>query len=77
MLNKRGAIMLLNIENLCKKYSSKADYTIKDICIKGNEGEIIGILGHNGAGKSTTIKCATGIHPYDEGLIEICEKLRK
>ena len=73
MLNKRGAIMLLNIENLCKKYSSKADYTIKDICIKGNEGEIIGILGHNGAGKSTTIKCATGIHPYDEGLIEICD----
>lgn len=64
--------MLLNIENLCKKYSSKADYTIKDICIKGNEGEIVGILGHNGAGKSTTIKCVTGIHPYDTGLIEIC-----
>lgn len=64
--------MLLTIENLCKKYSSKADYAIENINITGNEGEIVGILGHNGAGKSTTIKCVTGIHPYNEGKIEIC-----
>lgn len=64
--------MLLVIENLCKKYSAKADYAIENINIKGNEGEIVGILGHNGAGKSTTIKCVTGIHPYNEGKIEIC-----
>lgn len=60
---------LVKIENLCKKYSQKADYTIENINIVGNAGEIIGILGHNGAGKSTTIKCITGIHKYDEGEI--------
>ena len=64
--------MLIKIENLCKKYSAKSKYAIEDINIKGDAGEIIGILGHNGAGKSTTIKCITGMHPYEEGSIEIC-----
>ncbi len=62
---------LVKIENLCKRYSSKADYTIEDINIVGNKGEIVGILGHNGAGKSTTIKCITGMHPYESGSIKI------
>lgn len=63
---------LIKIENLCKKYSAKADYTIEDINITCNGGEIVAILGHNGAGKSTTIKCVTGMHPYEAGTIEIC-----
>ena len=62
---------LVKIENLGKKYSAKAKYTIENINIVGNEGEIVGILGHNGAGKSTTIKCITGMHPYEAGKIEI------
>ena len=62
---------LVKIENLGKKYSSKADFTIESINIVGNEGEIVGILGHNGAGKSTTIKCITGMHPYEAGSIKI------
>ena len=38
--------------------------TSKYININGDAYEIIGVLGHNGAGKSTTIKCVTGMHPY-------------
>lgn len=63
--------MLVEIRKLGKKYHSKANYAVRDINIVGNEGEIIGILGHNGAGKSTTIKCITGMHPYEEGSIRI------
>jgi ABC-2 type transport system ATP-binding protein len=63
--------MLVEIKGLCKRYAAKADYTIKNINIEANEGEIIGILGHNGAGKSTTIKCITGMHPYEKGTIKI------
>ena len=58
--------------SLFKKYNPKADYAIQDICLHGDAGEIVGILGHNGAGKSTTIKCITGMHPYNEGEIFIC-----
>lgn len=42
-----------------------AEYTIKkavqDISFKINDGEIVGYIGSNGAGKSTTIKMMTGI----------------
>lgn len=64
--------MLVSVKNLKKKYGGKTDYTIEDINIEGKGGEIVGILGHNGAGKSTTIKCITGMHPYEEGSINIC-----
>jgi ABC-2 type transport system ATP-binding protein len=64
---------LLKIENLFKKYNKKANYTIENINIVGNAGEIVGILRHNGAGKSTTINCITGMHPYEEGTITICD----
>ena len=55
-----------------KKYTNKGEYAIEDISLCGAEGEVIGILGHNGAGKSTTIKCMTGIHPYQKGSVKIC-----
>ncbi len=64
--------MLMEVKGLCKRYTAKADYAIKDINIYGKAGEIIGVLGHNGAGKSTTIKCVTGMHPYEKGTIKIC-----
>lgn len=63
--------MLIEIKGLAKKYNSKSNYTIRDIDIFGDAGEIIGILGHNGAGKSTTIKCITGMHPYELGEVII------
>ncbi len=62
----------LEVDNLYKKYATKGDYAIEDISLYGLSGEIVGILGHNGAGKSTTIKCMTGIHPYQKGTIKIC-----
>ena len=64
--------MLIKVENLAKRYNPKAAFTIENINIQGDAGEIVGILGHNGAGKSTTIKCITGMHPYEKGSITIC-----
>ena len=63
---------LLQVKNLFKKYSQKADFAIKNISVEGKRGEIVGLLGHNGAGKSTTIKCIVGMHPYEKGEISIC-----
>ena len=37
-------------------------------------GGIFGFIGHNGAGKSTTIKSTVGILKFDEGTITICGK---
>jgi ABC-2 type transport system ATP-binding protein len=63
--------MLIEVKGLGKKYHANSDYAIRDISIVGDAGEIVGILGHNGAGKSTTIKCITGMHPYELGEVVI------
>ncbi len=63
---------MLKIEHLQKKYPKSDKYSVDDISIELRPGEIFGFLGQNGAGKSTTIKCLTGILPFDGGTIEIC-----
>ncbi len=68
---KRSYNELINVKGLYKRYSRKAKYSVEDINLVGYEGEIVGILGHNGAGKSTTIKCITGMHPYEDGTVTI------
>ena len=63
---------MLTIKNLNKKYKSNERYSVKDLSLTLKDGEIFGFLGKNGAGKSTTIKCLTGIIPFDSGEITIC-----
>lgn len=63
---------MLTIKNLRKKYANSNTYSVDNINLELKKGEIFGFLGKNGAGKSTTIKCLTGILPFDEGNIEIC-----
>jgi len=62
---------MLEIDHLSKKYPGADRYSAKDICFKVKKGEVFGFLGQNGAGKSTTIKCLTGIYPFSEGDIRI------
>ncbi|MDE6565569.1 MAG: ABC transporter ATP-binding protein, partial [Clostridia bacterium] len=46
-------------------------YAVKNLSLTINDGEVFGFIGSNGAGKSTTIKCITGILPYNDGSIEV------
>lgn len=61
----------LKIEHLVKQYPSSPSIAVNDLSIECNPGEIVGLLGHNGAGKSTTLKCITGALPYSTGSIVI------
>ena len=63
---------MLRIEHLTKTYGEKK--AVDDLSLHILPGEIIGFIGHNGAGKSTTIKSAVGILKFDEGTIMICGK---
>lgn len=63
---------IVSVDGLYKKYSKRADYAVEDVSFKVYAGEIVGILGHNGAGKSTTLKCLEGMLPFDKGAISIC-----
>ena len=63
---------MLEIKNLSKKYKNATRYSVRNLSFTLEDGEIFGFLGKNGAGKSTTIKCITGIIPFEEGSITIC-----
>ena len=60
---------MLNIEHLTKTYGEKK--AVDDLSLHIRPGEIFGFIGHNGAGKSTTLKCAVGILQFDSGKITI------
>ncbi len=62
---------MLTIKNLTKTYKGALKPAAKDINLSLKPGEIFGFLGLNGAGKSTTFKCATGIQDFDEGEVYI------
>ena len=62
---------MLKVENLRKKYHS---FLLDGISFTLPEGYILGFIGQNGAGKSTTIKCLTGVNPYDEGEVTVFGK---
>ncbi|MCM1306348.1 MAG: ABC transporter ATP-binding protein [Bacteroides sp.] len=62
---------VIEIKNLVKQYPSATSPAVNDFTLDCCEGEIVGLLGHNGAGKSTTLKCLTGILPFTSGEIRI------
>src|SRR5512139_1004449 len=45
---------------------------IRNVSLQLRRGEVLGLLGHNGAGKSTTMQLLTGTLIPDSGQIEIC-----
>ena len=59
----------LEVINLEKKYNNKV--AVKDISFKVNQDEIIGILGPNGCGKTTTIGMILGLLKPSKGKILI------
>ena len=58
----------IEIKNLTKRFSG---FTLDDISLTVPGGSIMGLIGENGAGKSTTIKCLLGLLNPDSGSVSI------
>ena len=61
----------LELKNVCKKYNG---FELKNINLTLPKGMIMGLIGENGAGKSTTIKSILNVVNIDEGSIKIFEE---
>ncbi|MEW8014272.1 MAG: ABC transporter ATP-binding protein [Candidatus Sedimenticola endophacoides] len=60
---------MIQVENLTRRYG---DFTaVDDVSFSIGRGEIIGLLGHNGAGKTTIMKMLTGFLEPTAGTIDI------
>lgn len=60
---------MITIENLVKRYGDLLALDHLNLEIK--EGEIFGLLGPNGSGKTTAINCMLALLKYDKGMIRI------
>ncbi len=60
---------IVKIDGLVKRYKELT--AVDDLSLEIQEGEILGLLGPNGSGKTTTINCLLSLLSYDEGNIEV------
>ena len=65
---------MLNIHNL--SVSFQGDYLFQEISFRLGAGDRIGLIGKNGAGKSTMLKIIAGEQEYDSGQIAKDKDLR-
>ena len=61
---------MLRIEHFSKSYKG-GKKAVDDLNLFVEAGDIYGFIGHNGAGKSTTIKSVAGVLDFEEGTITI------
>lgn len=64
--------MIIQVENLIKKFKEKIVLDHFNLNLK--EGEILGLLGPNGCGKTTAIMCILSLLKYDSGKITVFGK---
>lgn len=60
---------LLEIENIRKSFGDKM--VLKDVTFNVKSGSIVGFIGDNGAGKSTTFKTVLGLISKDSGTVKV------
>lgn len=60
---------VIKVEGLKKCYGSLS--AISEVSLRVNRGDVFGLLGANGAGKSTTIECILGTKSSDAGQVSI------
>lgn len=61
--------MIIKVKNLVKRY--KETIALDHFNMEVKEGEILGLLGPNGSGKTTAINCILSLLNFDKGEIEI------
>jgi ABC-type sugar transport system, ATPase component len=64
--------IVLQIKNLSKSFAKNK--VLDGINLEVKQGFVLGLMGENGAGKSTMMKCLFGIYSKDEGQIMLCGK---
>lgn len=64
--------MVVGVKNLVKRYGDLV--ALDHFNLQVEEGEIFGLLGPNGSGKTTAINCILSLLKHDEGAIEVFGK---
>ena len=66
---------VLTVEHLTKKIGNKT--ILEDVSLNLKRGQIIGLVGANGAGKTSLMKVILGYSSYQDGTFRIIENKNK
>lgn len=65
-------MVMINVQDLVKRYGDLV--ALDHFNLQVQEGEIVGLLGPNGSGKTTSINCILALLKYDKGTVEVFGK---
>jgi ABC-type multidrug transport system, ATPase component len=64
---------ILEVKNIQKRYP-KSDFQLKDVSLKLPYGSILGLIGENGSGKTTTLSIILNLRKRDSGTVTLFGK---
>jgi len=66
---------IITVDHLHKAYGDRV--AVEDVSFSVDEGEIFGIVGRNGAGKTTAVECIAGLRTPTSGTIRVDADLKE
>ena len=66
--------MILEMNNIKKKFDANSEPVLHDISLSVDSGEVISIIGPSGSGKSTMLRCATFLEKITSGTIKYLDE---
>ena len=66
---------MLEVRNLSKKFQDNV--VLDDISLKINAGDVVGIIGPSGTGKSTLLRCINHLETPEQGEVVCGSILRR
>jgi ABC-2 type transport system ATP-binding protein len=64
-----NAAEVVTVQHLVKRYGNVR--VVNDVSFSIREGEMFGIIGPNGSGKTTSVECISGLRAPDAGSISV------
>lgn len=69
MVNEEDRELIVSVRGLCNRFGDQAIHESLDLDLR--RGEILGVVGGSGSGKSVLMKSIIGLHRPDDGRIEV------
>lgn len=66
---KEATMSVVEVENVQKRYGSTV--AVADVSLRAETGQVLGILGRNGAGKTTVVEMIAGLRIPDRGRVRV------